>query len=72
MRMRQAIEESLLMLHEEIKDEIAVYDSFFRLNTMKPEEEAIWKVMLEEHRYMKDLLRTLKKQLDNLDQLTWK
>jgi hypothetical protein len=69
MRMRQPIEESLVMLIEELKEEIEVYDSFFRLNVMKPEEESRWKEMLEEHRYMKDLYQIMMKQLERLDQI---
>lgn len=69
MRMRQPIEESLMMLIEELKEEIEVYDSFFRLNVMKPEDATRWKEMLEEHRYMKDLHRIMLKQLERLDQI---
>jgi hypothetical protein len=69
MRMRQPIEESLMMLIEELKEEIEVYDSFFRLNVMKPEDATRWKEMLEEHRYMKDLHKVMMKQLERLDQI---
>jgi hypothetical protein len=69
MRMRQPIEESLVMLQEELKEEIEVYDSFFRLNTMKPEDATRWKEMLEEHRFMKNLYVDIRKQIEKLDQL---
>jgi hypothetical protein len=66
--MMSTVEEKLVILREEIKELMEVYDSFFRLNE-RPKNDHRWKEMLEEHRYMKNLVAALQKQIEILDQL---